>query len=155
ITGHNYLIRAGHPRLDALSSNVLREPEFSVMTLVDLLDRPTISSFRQGDQETASAMQQSRVLDAGRTPAERRYLELSNALGSGQLARRFTDLLVKLGGSPADFRTWTSTPAHLLSFTDDVPGLDVMATLMLYRDRSGSHPVHQNDGKDLSFLRVA
>jgi hypothetical protein len=42
-----------------------------------------------------------------------------------------------------------------MTFTDAVPGIDVMATLMLQRDLNQEHRTHVNDGKDFSFLKVA
>jgi hypothetical protein len=53
------------------------------------------------------------------------------------------------------FQIWLDDAENLKTFTDDVPGIDVMATLMLKRDLNPEHRTHQNDGKDFSFLKVA
>jgi hypothetical protein len=42
-----------------------------------------------------------------------------------------------------------------LALTNDTPGIDVEATLMLHRDRNQEHRTHRNDGKDFAFLKVA
>lgn len=154
-TGRRPIINAGNETLSAIVNDALMEPEVSAAALAHAVSRDTVRSFRKKDAEVAQFVEQVRVTDAALSVQQRRVLELRNLLTEGALAGKIHDLLVELDVDRAKFDAWLSSDEQLLALTDATPGIDVMATLMLERDRNRDHRTHRNDGKDFSFLNVA
>jgi hypothetical protein len=149
------VIETGNPNLDRLVLDAMYDPEVSVSAMMEAIDRPTIHRFRAKEQQAASIVEGIRKIDAHLSVDERRRLELRNLLRDGSTAEMLAEVLLEMGVERSAFQIWLDDAENLKTFTDDVPGIDVMATLMLKRDLNPEHRTHQNDGKDFSFLKVA
>lgn len=131
--------------------DVLREPEWSVATLVHAQDRNAVTEMRAMDRRAADA---SRAARAG-TPHEKRYdEELQNLYRSGgSFSTRMRNEAARLGVDIARFEDWLGENRR--RFAEAIPSLDVECRLMLARDRNPQHRTHHNDLKDLAFLQSA
>jgi hypothetical protein len=155
IAGRKPLIHTGNEAMDLLLTDAAHEPEVSVEALVHTATRAHIASFRRQDEDTNEIVAQVRQIDAHLKIEERRRLEFTNLLRDGALADLLRSLFTETRVDAAPFFNWLWTGENVVRFVQDVPGIDVMATLMLYRDRNREHATHRNDGRDFSFLKVA
>ena len=155
VSGRTPSGNTGDSTMDRLLTESLFEPEVSAAALAHVASREMIATFRERDIEGARFVEGVRAIDADLTTQRRRLLELRNVLSGGSLAKRLEPIQLDLGIDPAQFKSWLDTDENLLRLIDDVPSLDVTATLMLERDRNRDHRTHRNDGKDFSFLDVA
>jgi hypothetical protein len=155
-TGNRLVIRTGDVVRDQLVTDAMYDPELSVRALTDAIDRETIERFREADRRAVGVVEETRRIDAHLSLDERRTLELTNLLeGKRSTGAALNDVLGELGVPAEAFHVWLRGDGHVRKFTDAVPGIDVIASLMLQRDLNKDHRAHPNDGKDFSFMQVA
>jgi len=132
-------------------ADVVREPEWSIATLVHAQSREDVASMRAMDERAASA---SRLARANGVRAQRYDEELRNLFREGgSFSTRMYREVQALGITPKTFELWLDDNRR--QFAEAIPSLDVEIRLMLARDRNEQHRTHKNDLKDLVFLQTA
>jgi hypothetical protein len=155
IAGRVPLIRTGEAAMDRLLAQTMHEPEVSVEALVRTQSRERAADFREEDAETTRIVSEIRKVDATLAFEERQRRELANLLRDGALAAQLREVVAALGLNGDGFFERLFADDNWVRFASDVPGIDVMSTLMLHRDRNLDHATHVNDWRDLAFMRVA
>jgi hypothetical protein len=148
-------VETGDPDVDQIVLEAMYAPELAVATIVRGVERETLAKLREQDRHATTVVERIRKIDANLSPSQRRPLELKNLLADGATASMLDEIVVQLGAEVPAFRAWLALDDNLKTFTDDVPAIDVTATLMLHRDANQAHRTHPNDGKDFAFFQVA
>jgi hypothetical protein len=143
-------VTAGNPQIDQFLNDVLDYPEVSVSAMVHAANRDLLYKINRAEAEAMRRADAIRQLDQQMDVEQRHRLELSN-LNTDVLDR----LLQALGIDATVFHAWLGADDHCARFWHAVPGIDVLLTLFLERDRSLDAKTHRNDGRDLSLLKIA
>ena len=147
-------IPAETPQLEEVVREVLMQPEIAI----GLLSQPTaaadLEEYRSDNKSIATFLDGIRRADPSLSVEQRMRHELSNLFRQGSAAARLQACLHRRGIQPDAFCEWLWSGQHRLQFAEAVPGIEVLGTLMLHKDRNLDAAVHPNDGEDLFFLRV-
>ena len=129
---------------------LLDYPEVSVVTMVHGCDRERLERMRRHEAQRMMQAAAVRALDQGMDPGEHHRLEIGNLPLDVPLA-----LIRRLDGDVEAFTAWLREGENLKRFWHSVPGMDVLMTLTLRRNRNAQDKTHANDRRDISMLRVA
>jgi hypothetical protein len=154
ITGRNELASIPNAGVGELINQVTREPELSAPALAQYLDRETVANFRKSDVEVVGVLENARLANLDKPPAARKHWEVHNFLSNARIQSILSSILTELRVDASRFGAWLSVPANLDLFAEHLPGIDVMASLMMLHDRNLQHRTDPNDTLDLQFLEV-
>lgn len=139
-----------NPKWEAAINEVFDYPELSLVGIVHALASVDRSKLNADEAAVMQRAEQIRALDFGMDADAHRRLELTNL---GKLLLPQT--LQAMGISAAAFERWLLDAGNIDRFWRSVPGVDVLMTLMMTRNRNPDAKAHRNDGRDWSLLRVA
>lgn len=148
-------IPADTPQLEEVVREVFLQPEISIGVLSQPTAPKALDEYRSDNRSIAAVLDGIRRVDASLAVGQRKRHELTNLFRQGSAAARLQACLRCRGIQEDAFYQWLWSGDRLLQFAEAVPGIDVLGTLMLHKDRNLDAAVHPNDGQDLFFLRVA
>jgi len=155
IKGGLPVITGVDPETSTFLVDTLDEPEITILMLMNLLTPEEAKNKRQRANETASISMQIRQHTPNRSMEEQRRAA-SVSLFQGGLAReQLRELFTDQYATRDRFLSWLADDDNAVRFAAAVPGIDVMMTLILVRNRNPNHKTHSNDGEDFAFLRTA
>jgi hypothetical protein len=147
-------VPADTPQLEEVVREVLLQPEIAIWILSQPTAAMELAEYRSDNKSIAAFLDGIRRAHTSPTVEQRMRDELANVFRQGSAAARLQESLRRRGIQEDAFYEWLWTRDRRLRFVEAVPGIDVLGTLMLHKDRNLDAAVHPNDGEDLFFLRV-
>jgi hypothetical protein len=114
------------------------------------MNRDELRAMRESEKAAVEKVRAVRAMDQPLPHDEHHRRELSN-FPRDWLA----PLLAELGISRSSLEAYVADSSRLHEFWHSIPGVDVMTHLMLARDRNPDAQTHDNDVRELTFMRLA